>query len=89
MRYASVLILLLAWSGCDSDKHDEHATDAGSEHAKHHSDASTSKSADAGTTSTSKDAATDKPSTSSLLERPNTLPRPPRTGLPPELIPPR
>jgi hypothetical protein len=81
MRYAPLIVLLLALAGCSSDKPKASSNDSGTGRAD-------GGQADAG--SVMRDAGTGKAdSGTSKLERPNTLPRPPRTGLPAELRPPR
>ena len=89
MRHAAIAVFLLILVGCSSDKPSAKpaAVDASADHVGTHPPAAGSLP-DAGTTAKN-DAATKPSATSAKLERPNTLQRPPRGGLPPELKPPR
>lgn len=89
MRHAPLIVLLLlALAGCSSDKPKASPSDSGTAHADGGKpNDSLGGQADAG--SVVKDAGPKADSGTSSLERPNTLPRPPRNALPAELRPPR
>jgi hypothetical protein len=90
MRYASLLALALVIGACGDDASDGPRASAGKGGSHSAAGAGGSHShAGSGGAAKSVDAGIDAGDKASKLDRPGTLPRPPKDGLPSELRPPR